>query len=380
MLAHLCEAQFWLNRFAEAEASCVEAVAIADNDASRSADHYMILATSLPWLALSLERQGKVEDALEVRERQLERIELGRRDLTQGVALWSRVGHLHLILGDRADAEAAFNEAIDLANRASPLKFSEVTEGYRGLAALYLIEERFGQAEVILLSAMDRMAAGVDKYGYASTGLVEALGWTRYWQGRFEESRALAQQAFEFHESKDDLETFSATTTKLLLARLADTESTGSTIAERLLISATEVPEEEYFAEAEAFRAAAWRELAAHYLLAGETQRAEEPARRALGIYATLLPELMSVEIARAHAVLARTLNGQGRYRDALPSAQVAYAAQRILLPAYSSETGETLVLLSELYEATGDRENYAAIETLRAEHRTARAEFESGN
>jgi hypothetical protein len=88
----------------------------------------------------------------------------------------------------------------------------------------------------------------------------------------------------------------------------------------------------------------------------------------------------MSIEISKAHAVLARVLSGQSRHKDALPSAQVAYAAQRILLPEYSSETGETLALLAELYEATDDRENLAAIETLRAEHRATRAKFEAEN
>jgi tetratricopeptide (TPR) repeat protein len=392
VLTFLCEALTELGKYRQAVAACQEAVATFEgNDDPRTNSESNKFVLALPQLASTYEAMREYELALDVRKEQLARIDDGRNSNPDKVALLGQIGELHLALGRFREAEAAYIEALTGFENVWHANRKALPLPHLHLATLYRLEERFDKAEAILKQGlvdleatrklMDEVpSARVAEQMYESNLplMHQTLGWTYFHQGRLSEARDSAQATLDIYEREGVAEGRRASDVKILLARIEDAVNPGSARAESLLIDAVATPEDD-LGITYVLHAIAQGELARHLLLAGRPVEAEPIAQQAADTLLWGLGE-DSYQTARAQVILARAMRELGRTAEALAEARSALAMQQSFMPAYHSETGETLALLAELYEATGDRENLAAIETLRAEHRAARAKFEAEN
>lgn len=383
-LTYLCEAHAELGQYGQAEAACLEAVATFEEVAKVDPiGEVYKFSLALPQLATTYETMRRYGEALEIRMRQLRRSIESIDYVWRRASLRARIGDLHLALGNRPDAQAAYLEAIaEIKNLDSKFVRDRFHVhpllAYRSLAQFYWLEERFDEAETVLDVALAELEANFGADDQYTVLLSEAQGRTYFHQGRYAEARAIARDALDFYDREGDADTLLASNAKILLARIEDAETPGSPEAARLLTNALQIPEDDsglhYLANA-----VVRSQLAHHHLLTGNFAEAESFAREASEALGWLFSEIHS-ETARAKVFLARALQGLGKRAEALSFAQSAYAAQWAFLPAYHRETGETLILLAELYDAQGQRENLVATRTLLDAYRDERAKFESEN
>jgi len=391
ILTNLCRAHRELGQYAQAEAACLEALATFEEGSklNGTAGSYVFLL-ALPELAVTYEEMGEFEAALEVRKRQLKRIDDGRRSDPKKVRLLTQIGELHVSMGHFREAEAAYLEAIAAKAEVWQEDRGPLTMPYINLTTLYRLEERFDRAEATLkegIAETEKTSAGMTEaqsrlafnlHAFKLSLLSQSFGWTYYQQGRFNEARKVAGEVLASYEREGDADSWFAADLKVLLARIEDAEHPGSPEAKRYLETAIEVSDEGnglgYF-----FQAIARSELARHHLLTGNDAAAEPLAREAVETLVWALGE-DNYQTARAQFVLAQVLQHQTKYTEALAQAQFAFAAQWTYLPTYHSEIGETLSLMAELYTVLGEDDNHAATESLLVQYRAERAKFERGN
>jgi tetratricopeptide (TPR) repeat protein len=388
VLAYLCEAHAELGEYAQAEAACLEAVAtfekVAEVDAVGEIYNHRL---ALPRLALVYESQHKYDKALAVLEQQLERVKPIQGD-GQAANLLRAIGDMQLAVGRFREAESAYREAISASDKAWSRDPWSVTTIYVNLSLLYRLEERFDRAEATVkdgIAEAERSLAGRAKRN-ASPALEKLqaltvpvlshwLGWVYFEQERYSEAREAAEHFAEHLESEGEAYSWMTSAASVLLARIEDAEHPGSLESRRYLISASLVPDDDIPAT-HLVAAVARSAFARHHLLSADFFAAEPLAREASESLTWLLGET-HFETARAKVLLARALRGQGKHQEALPFALGAYLAQHQVLPPYHRETGETLALLIELYEALDRRQDLAATQELIKQHSAARRKFE---
>jgi len=391
VLTWLCEARAALRQYLEAEAACLDAVATLEKaariDGIPESFSYELTTFALPQLAATYSEMGQHEAALSVRERQLALLagKAGRE--SEKIGALSEIGGLQLVLGRFDAAEAAYLEAVAADSGAAEIDLGPLAQSYFGLAELYLLREQFAEAEATLLEGRTKAGeartsspsdADVTLQGFILQRFSNLLGWTYFHQNRLDDARDLGTALLEEYRNGGQGWSWSASDLLVLLGRVEDAAQPGSPEAERHLTSAVNhagggggLPN--------TYRALAQSALARHHLLAGNPVAAATYAQVSVSALDGWLGS-DHYETARARIVFARILQSQAKLDEARANAQTAYAALRAYLPPYHSDLGDTLALLAGLYEATGDRENLAAVEALRAEHAAARATFEAEN
>jgi hypothetical protein len=376
ILVALCEARNDLKEYDLAEAICLEAVATLEAaEATEPGARWVLTEKALPQLALTYDLTHQPEKALDIHERELQRAgaDPGRR-----ITILSSIGELQQSLGRWRDAEASFREALDSIGSVPRSEREATYLAYGRLSLLYRTEERFDEAENLLSEGIDALRADFGGDSAYLLVLTEALGWTCYEKGQLERSRDIAAKLIDTYQRSGRGDSLLTVSTRLLLARAEDDLSPGSAEAERALALAL-ATSQGTVRVGEYLHAFARSELARHYLLTANFAEAETLARGAAAYFTEEHGKTHGLT-ALTTLLLARALHGLGRDAEAAGAAQVAYAAQWAYLPPYHSELGETLSLLSELYEALGDSGNLRATQAYLDDHRAARKQFESGN
>ena len=382
-LTYRCEAHSQLDWHEKAKADCLDAIATFEEVGSNlhTKDWRHKRAETL--LAAAYVDLGEIEPAIALLTSQFEEINCGRICNAERAQLLAHIGDLQAVQGDFREAEKSYLEAISFLPDGEQEDPDSLVLPHLNLAKLYILEERFAEAEAALKEGIATSTSAAREpsvlHEFRTALFSQSLGWTYFHQGRYDEAREVGRTAFhKFRESEDSRLRYSVhfIDTLVLLARIEDAGQPGSAAGRRYLETAVG----RGFSGAglgDVYHAVAQYEFARHHVLAGNDVAAEPYARIAVR---TLLWETGNDNLytARARMILARVLQLQSQDEEALDHANSAFATQWSYLPPYHSEIGETLALMAELYEALGDKENLRATRILIEDHRKARAAFEA--
>lgn len=391
ILAYRCQAHTDFGQYEQAIATCLEAVATLESvSAVDDMAEAMIFILALPQLARTYEQAGDYQAALDVCKRRLSRLDGRYPGDPDRVQLLTQMGDLQTWLGQFRDAEDTYLAAIADGAKVHHSGRTFLPHPRLNLSTLYRLMERFAEAEETLQAGLAELAivhtklaeipSARDSVRAAEISIPSislSLAWTYFEQQRFNDARKVAKDVLEQFEQNDLSESVLATYARILLGRVEDAEIPGSPEAANYLASAVAALPEEDFAPSYFFHALAQSELARHHLLNNKSAEAEVLAREAVETLDWALGS-ENYQTARAQFVLARVLQHRGRNDEALEFARTAYATQWAYLPPYHSETGETLTLMAELYEAVGDSSNQRATQVFIDDFKFSRAKFEA--
>ena len=298
-------------------------------------------------------------------------------DAFSRVLAWMDIGDAHLALGDRDAAKSAYQRGVDNVEsvpeqiRAVPLFV------HHRLARLYRFEERYSKSEAILEDGLAQMERIFGTQDQGTIHFYEALGWTYYFQFRYQDAEAMADIALAHYDRADDGYPDAPVGAMTLKARLLDTRPWKAREALALFTETLALRETAAGPQSPLY-ASGLVELLEHHLKHRGFARAEQLAREALPIYERYFDD-GALWIGRLNHFLAEALHGKGRDAEALPHALKANEIQRQALPPYHTALGKSLALLSEIHAGLGQTADQRRVRAELAAYYEERAAFMSG-